>query len=110
MNIFKLNGIQKFASLVLVIVLVIATVGFAADGWHLDSILQNGNKNPQKNEDPGEKEEIPNEDVLEDNSSDTVGDQEPDAPIYINVATGLQVSEAEYNSSPIGIYNYPDRG
>lgn len=84
MNSFKLNSFRKFACLVLTVVLVISTVGFAKSTWQIDT--------------PSNiTEDIPA------SGDGSALDSTPSTPTYYSVATGLEISEEQFNNLPLGI-------
>lgn len=99
---FKLNGFQKFACLVLIVVLVVTTICFAVDGWQIDSIF-NDALSENNNAGSDDKTDSSDDTTLDNGENDPLPEEAPEAPIYLNAATGLQISETEYNLSPLGI-------
>lgn len=115
MKSFKMSSLQKLISFVLIAVLLICTVGFAADGWRSpDDEPDSGNvgdttgeadenKDGQTppNTDPADK---PQED-LPDNTPDVPDVSEPapePTPVYKNAITGLEISAEQNAQTPIG--------
>ncbi len=108
MNSFKLNNFQKFACFVLIIILVICTVGFAADGWQLNlDIFNNDDNTPEANDGNNNQTDDPDEDNNASNPPpelDTpTAPPEPQEPVFFSLSTGLQVSKEEFERAPIGI-------
>lgn len=120
MKSFKMNSLQRLVSFILIAVLLICTVGFAANGWqstnddpdsgevgnstdktdeNTDGISppsdNNSNNNPggDSMENPNENE-IPDEPVIE-------------LPKYKSPITGLEISEEEAFTTPVGFVLNP---
>lgn len=113
----KSNGLSRLIAFVMIAVLLICAIGFAANGWQsspndepdsgdvggsADNTDENtdGNTNNNQNQDNtanGENtENTPPEEIL------------PPAPVYINNITGLEISEEENASVPLGYVINPN--
>ncbi len=96
------NGLSRLVSFFLIAVLLIFTVGFAVNGWQ-----SNPNEEPDSGEN-GDKTE--NTDENKDGTSDSGGVTNPPedvttppaSPKYISTVTGLEITEEQYNTVPIG--------
>ena len=88
MRSFKLNGITRLISFVLITVLLIFIVGFAANGWQSQSDSDNKN-NVENQNNPSEKNETNDTPPLTDNTE----------PKFISVSTGLEINEELYNAN-----------
>ena len=120
MKSFKMNSLQRLVSFILIAVLLICTVGFAANGWqstnddpdsgevgdstdktdeNTDGISPPSDNNSNDNQDgdstqnPGE-DEIPDEPVIE-------------LPKYKSPITGLDISEETAFTTPVGFVLNP---
>lgn len=117
MKSFKMNSLQRLVSFILIAVLLICTVGFAAGGW------QSTNDEPDSGE-VGDKTDKtdentdgtpPSSDENKNNDSADVGEdtqkpddaEQPDEPVieipkYTSQITGLEVSSDVAFSTPVG--------
>lgn len=110
MNSFKLSSFQKFICLILIVVLVVFAVGFAAEGWQppAEDIPNDGDENNNSNNnEENNDQQIPdtgnNDNSGNNNEGSNETPDEPEIPTYISVATGLQITEGEFNATPMGI-------
>lgn len=121
----KLNSFHKFVCFVLILILVISVVGLAVDGWQSEqpTVPDSGDvgentDNTDENKDgnpPTNTEDVPSEDTNKqpENTEDTKEEEQPpveETPpvaIYKNPFTGLEITESEYNSLPIGVVVNP---
>lgn len=115
----KENSLHKSISLVLIAVLLVFVVGFVANGWQEDLKKPESGENGDKTDNADENKDGPNEDnngQSNQNQSDkdpTQSDQDnentlppieeiPPAPVYINKITGLEITEEEVSTTPLG--------
>ena len=112
----KLTGFHKFVCFVLIAILAILVVGFAVNGWQSDDNLPDSGDVGNKTDDTDEKDNLDGTNSENDTqNNESLNNQNPpedppkeDPPpeekpiIYINPITGLQVSEKQYNTTPIG--------
>ncbi len=113
----KLTGFHKFVCFVLIAILVIFVLGFAANGWQASDKLPDsgdvGNKTDDTDENDNlngtnDKNDTQNNESLENkNPPEDPPKEDPLPPveepiIYINPMTGLQISENRYNTVPVG--------
>ena len=107
MNSFKLNNFQKFACFALINIMVVCAVGFASDGWQID--LDQINKPTTNNNEnlPQNKEESADTNKENDSNQGNNAEETPPPPQYFSTVTGLQISEAEASSIPIGVVVNP---
>ncbi len=128
MKSFKMNNLQRLLSFILIAVLLICTVGFAANGWQSEpdnepdsGNVDNNNDNTDENTDGNNDQQTPptpdNDDNLPPNN-DSGQNSNPNLPPQINgdtdqirftsSITGLEISEETYNSVPLGFVVNPD--
>ena len=114
----NLKGFYKFISLLLIAILVVSAVGFAASGRESatekpgsgdgDTLVDNTDENKDKT--PSD-----NQDDSEENENETTDEEMTPPPIivpeeiFLSKITGLRISEEEYNAIPKGIVVDPLR-
>lgn len=104
------GSINKFLSFLLIAILLIFVVGFAANGWQetlgKPENGENGDTtdNTDENIDGPDDTKDPVEDtpVQDNNETDNVVPPPIQEPIYINTMTGLEVTKEESESLPLG--------
>lgn len=110
MKSLKMNGLQRLLSFVLIAVLLICIVGFAAGGW------QSNPDNEPDSGNVGDKTDKTDENTDGDNSNDTEqntppandtpDDTEtppvPEPPKYYSTVTGLEITEEQSTAIPLG--------
>ncbi len=120
MKSLKMSSLQKLISFILIAVLLICTVGFAADGWQSpDDEPDSGNvgdttgeadENTDGTTPPPESTDTPNEDLP---TETPPVEETPDpipipTPVYKNTMTGLQISAEQNAQAPIGFVLDPN--
>ena len=120
MKSFKMNSLQRLVSFILIAVLLICTVGFAANGW------QSTNDDPDSGEvgDSTDKTDENTDGISppsNNNSNDNSGgdstqnpneNETPDEPVielpkYKSPITGLEISEEAAFTTPVGFVLNP---
>ena len=105
MNKPKLTGLHKTISLVLVAIILILAIGFAASGWdgtQSDQDKNSGNvgdktDNSEENKHPANNTQTPP-------ATDSPNDLEKDPdPIYKNEITGATITQEEYETVPFAV-------
>ena len=93
----KTNSLQRLLSFLLIAILLVCVIGFAASGWQAEPSdepdsgkVGDSTDNPDENKDGDDAQT--NSPTDSDNQQDT---QEPPAPKYYNKYTGLEISEEE---------------
>ncbi len=110
MKSLKLNGLQRLLSFVLIAVLLICVVGFAAGGWQAppDEEPDSGNVGNATDETDENKDGNNKQDDVDQGESgaETLDPPKDDPPIetpkYYSPITGLEISETQSQSVPIG--------
>jgi len=118
MKSFKMSSLQKLVSFVLIAVLLICTVGFAADGWrspndepdsgNVDDTTGEADENTDGDNPPNEEPtDPPTEDPTDVPSTEPEPEPitptpTPPAPVYTNTITGLEISAEQNSQTPIG--------
>lgn len=96
----KTNGLGKLVSFIVLAVLLICTVGFAVSGW------QEPNKEPDSGDNGNTAVDTDgNTNGNPPDNSTTLPDDtspEPEAPKFYSQITGLEITEAQYNTTPLG--------
>lgn len=100
----KTNSLQKLLSFLLIAILIICVIGFAASGWQAE------NKNEPDSGNVGDTTDEPDENKDGNNtqtnsptdSDNQQGTQESDTPKYYNKFTGLEITEKQFSSYPLG--------
>ena len=113
MNTLKMSSLQKLISFILIAVLLVCTVGFAANGWQspqeddpdsdkvgdqTDNVDENIDGNSPPQQDPTD---TPSDDTQKDTQDNAVPPA-PSLPVYINPITGLEISAEQSAQTPIG--------
>lgn len=114
----KLNGFYKFLSLLLIAILVVSAVGFAASGRESTPTQPDsgdvGNSADETDENKDGNDNNTNSKPDEDNNTtqdeDTTPPSTPEPEeIFLSKITGLKISEEEYNAIPKGMVVDPTR-
>ncbi len=114
----KLNGFYKFLSLLLIAILVVSAVGFAASGRESTPTQpDSGDVGNIADETDENKDGASTDTGAEpDDKNDTTPDEDATPPmitppeeVFLSKITGLQISEEEYNSIPKGMVVDPTR-
>lgn len=117
----KLNSFYKFICFVLLVILIVSAVGFAADGWQIPNTPDSGEiGNKTDDTDENKDGQVPSEDnnnegennQSDKNDTDNNTEQPPIIPeepevIYTSTITGLEITEEEFNTLPIGVIVNP---
>ena len=113
MNTLKMSSLQKLTSFILIAVLLVCTVGFAANGWQspqeddpdsdkvgdqTDNVDENIDGNSPPQQDPTDT----SGDDIQKNPQDNEVTPAPSLPVYINPITGLEISAEQSTQTPIG--------
>jgi hypothetical protein len=127
MKSFKMNGLNKLVSLILIAVVLICTVGFAAGGWQSDpndepdsgevgdnTDKTDENKDGNNEQTDGGEENTPPADENPDNSKPQLPSEDIKEPIieppkYYSSVTGLEITEEQLNSTPYGFVLNPQK-
>ena len=124
MKTLNVSSLQKLISFVLIAVLLICTVGFAADGWQspddepdsgkVDNTTGDADENkdgnsppPSEPTDPPEKEP-PADDEPETPPPTEEPPVEPPKQVYINGITGLEITAEQSTQTPLGFVLDPE--
>ena len=109
MKSFKMNSLQRLLSFLLLAVLLVLIIGFAASGWQAESNNEPDSGNVGNITD--ETDENTDGTDTPTNSPSTPDDKEPETeittPKYYNKYTGLEVSEQAFQTYPIGLTMNP---
>lgn len=112
MKSFKMNSLQKLISFILIAVLLICTVGFAADGWQspddepdsgkVDNTTDNTDENTDGNIPPQtEPTEPPTEETPTEPPENTDIPSIPET-VFTSAITGLEINAEQNKATPIG--------
>lgn len=123
MKSFKLNSLQRLVSFILIAVLLLCTVGFAAGGWQSPSTNEPdsgdiGDKTDETDENKDGTTPPDNNVTTPPSNEDNIPQLKPDdtpthtPPIeditkHYNKITGLEIKEEEVNSTPLGFVLNP---
>ena len=117
----KLNSFHKFVCFVMIVILVISVVGLAVDGWQSEQpkqpdsgdVGENTDNTDENKDGPSSADDKETTDNKDNEATEAPKDDEgsgvdtPPPVIYTNPLTGLEISENEYNSLPIGVVVNP---
>ena len=118
MKSFKMNSLQKLVSFILIAVLLICTVGFAADGWQSPNDEPDSDKvgdTTDKIDENTDGTTPPNTENTDSSTEDEEQEAPPEdtapppiiEPIYNNGITGLEISAEQSAATPIGFVLNP---
>ncbi len=112
----KPNSPQRLLSFVLIAILLICVVGFAAAGWNKspetepdisDVNSDNESDEADENKDGNQSNSDGNEETNQENSDTEEPEKPEEPPKYYSVVTGFEISEEEFFSSPLAFVQNP---
>lgn len=104
MKSLKTNSLQRLLSFLLIAVLLVCVIGFAASGWQAENKDEpDSGKVGDQTDKTDENTDGDNSETKQPTNSDTPQDSlENEPPKFFNKFTGLEISEQQFSTYPIG--------
>ena len=105
MKSFKMNGFNKLLVFLMIVIILICLVGFAANGWQSpnENKSDSGDVGENTDQTDGNKDDEGNKTPTDENQSGENREEEIiEIPKYYNTITGLEISADQLSSTPLG--------